>query len=223
MSVDRNGMSHKPKGLPARVAGTYDTGRQAAGDDDLIDTRTIAANLLTDPDIHDIGSLTDLTGRMRAARPGDSDDRPLAHAWITFDPTTENGGDEERAAIIMRGIRRPLHLDDPDGTLRRLLCLRIRHTALDPLREIRRLGLKEYDTIDPDTADDPYGNMSNDPDAIARERERQREEDRRLMERDRQARANATRMTNTVPWPTIMIGSPASTPIIGKRWARAPG
>lgn len=191
MGVDRNGMSHKPKGLPARVAGTYDTGRQAAGDDDLIDTRTIAANLLTDPDIHDIGSLSDLTGRMRATRPGDSDDRPLAHAWITFDPTTENGGDEERAAIIMRGIRRPLHLDDPDGTLRRLLCLRIRHTALDPLREIRRLGLKEYDTIDPDTADDPYGNMSNDPDAIARERERQREEDRRLMERDRQARAKA--------------------------------
>ena len=191
MGVDRNGMSHKPKGLPARVAGTYDTGRQAAGDSDLIDARTIAANLLTDPDIHDIGSLSDLTGRMRAARPGDSDDRPLAHAWIMFDPTTENGGDEERAAIIMRGLTRPLHLDDPDGTLRRLLCLRIRHTALDLLREIRRLGLKEYDTIDPDTADDPYGNMSNDPDAIARERERQREEDRRLMERDRQARAKA--------------------------------
>ena len=167
MSVDRNGMSHKPKGLPARVAGTYDTGRQAAGDDDLIDARTIAANLLTDPDIHDIGSLS------------------------MFDPTTENGGDEERAAIILQGMLRPLHLDDPDGTLRRLLCLRIRHTALDPLREIRRLGLKEYDTIDPDTADDPYGNMSNDPDAIARERERRREEGRRLMERDRRARAKA--------------------------------
>lgn len=195
MSVDRNGMSHKPKGLPARVAGTYDTGRQAAGDDDLIDTRTIGISLLTDPDIHDIGSLSDLTGRMQPLQPGETDDRPLAWAWIAYDPFTENGGDEERATIIMRGLTRPLHLDDPDGTMKRLLCLRIHHTALNPSREIRRLGLNEYDTIKPNTIDDPYGDMSNDPETIRREREQQREENRRQLERDRQARekAKATR------------------------------
>lgn len=35
MSVDRNGRSHKPKGLPKGVAGTYDRGMRAGGDDDL--------------------------------------------------------------------------------------------------------------------------------------------------------------------------------------------
>lgn len=195
MSVDRNGMSHKPKGLPAHVAGTYDTSRTTAGDDDLIDTRTIGMSLLTDPDIHDIGSLTDLTGRMQPARPDETDDRPLAWAWIAYDPFTENGGDEERATIIMRGLTRPLHLNDPDGTLKRLLCLRIHHTALNPLREINRLGLNEYDTIKPNTIDDPYGDMSNDPETIRREQEQQRDENRRRLERDRQARekAKATR------------------------------
>ena len=34
MTVDRNNRSHRPKGLPQGVAGTFDTaGPQAAGDD----------------------------------------------------------------------------------------------------------------------------------------------------------------------------------------------
>lgn len=35
MSVDRNGRSHKPKGLPKGVAGTYDRVGRTKGDDDL--------------------------------------------------------------------------------------------------------------------------------------------------------------------------------------------
>lgn len=188
MSVDRNGMSHKPKGLPRHVAGTYEGLAAATGDDDLIDMRAIGRSLLTDPDIHDVGSLTDLTGRMRPARDGE-DDRPLVWAWIAFDPTTEDGGDEERASIILHGMHHPLRLHDPDGAIRRALCLRIRHTALEPDRQIRRLHLEEYDTIRPDSTDDPYADpyLTPTPDELELERRARAEREQRLEEAKRKA------------------------------------
>ena len=35
MSIDRNGRSHKPKGLPQHEAGTYERAHTAMRDDDL--------------------------------------------------------------------------------------------------------------------------------------------------------------------------------------------
>lgn len=118
-----------------------------------INTKGIIRDLTLDPDVNDLSDAPRILNQTQETTP-DSNDLPLIEAWVTFDPNADNS--EERASIILRNIRKPLKVNDPKGTLRSELCLRIRHTAFDPDREIKRLNLDAYDTIEPNSDDDPY-------------------------------------------------------------------
>ena len=69
MTTDRNGMSHKAAGTVG--GGRFERKTGAGSDDDL----TVD---LSDATIDEYGDLVDV---MRPARPGESDDRPLAYAF----------------------------------------------------------------------------------------------------------------------------------------------
>lgn len=90
-------------------------------------------------------SSVDLEDMVRAAEPGESDDRELVRAWITYDPYWEGGSSEMdiHADEVMRGYRNPVHLVDADGEARVALVRRIERFAVNPGYEISRLGLSD--------------------------------------------------------------------------------
>lgn len=131
MVMDRNGMSHKAAGTVG--GGRFERKTGAGSDDDL----TVD---LSDATIDEYGDLVDV---MRPARPGESDDRPLAYAWRLYDPFEEDS--EFAIQQSLKPFERwleakgPLHLDSPQA--REMLVKRIRQTALQPNREYRKYGL----------------------------------------------------------------------------------
>lgn len=78
MVMDRHGMSHKAAGTVG--GGRFEGKTSPRSDDDL----TVD---LSDATIDEYGDLVDV---MRPARPGESDDRPLAYAWRLYDPFEED-------------------------------------------------------------------------------------------------------------------------------------
>ena len=131
MVMDRHGMSHKAAGTVG--GGRFERKTGAGSDDDL----TVD---LSDATIDEYGDLVDV---MRPARPGESDDRPLAYAWRLYDPFEEDS--EFAIQQSLKPFERwleakgPLHLDSPQA--REMLIKRIRQTALQPNREYRKYGL----------------------------------------------------------------------------------
>lgn len=131
MVVDRNGMSHKAAGTVG--GGRFERKTGAGSDDDL----TVD---LSDATIDEYDDLVDV---MRPARPGESDDRPLAYAWRLYDPFEEDSefAIQQNLKPFARWLeaKGPLHLDSPQA--REMLVKRIRQTALQPNREYRKYGL----------------------------------------------------------------------------------
>lgn len=131
MVTDRNGMSHKAAGTVG--GGRFERKTGAGADDDL----TVD---LSDATIDEYGDLVDV---MRPARPGESDDRPLAYAWRLYDPFEEDSefAIQQNLQPFARWLeaKGPLHLDSPQA--REMLVKRIRQTALQPNREYRKYGL----------------------------------------------------------------------------------
>ena len=131
MVMDRNGMSHKAAGMVG--GGRFERKTGARSDDDL----TVD---LSDATIDEYGDLVDV---MRPARPGESDDRPLAYAWRLYDPFEEDSefAIQQNLKPFARWLeaKGPLHLDSPQA--REMLIKRIRQTALQPNREYRKYGL----------------------------------------------------------------------------------
>lgn len=131
MVMDRNGMSHKAAGTVG--GGRFERKTGAGTDDDL----TVD---LSDATIDEYGDLVDI---MRPARPGESDDRPLAYAWRLYDPFEEDSEFDIQQSLqpFARWLeaKDPLHLDSPQA--REMLVKRIRQTALQPNREYRKYGL----------------------------------------------------------------------------------
>ena len=131
MVMDRNGMSHKAAGMVG--GGRFERKTGARSDDDL----TVD---LSDATIDEYGDLVEI---MRPARPGESDDRPLAYAWRLYDPFEEDSefAIQQSLKPFTRWLeaKGPLHLDSPQA--REMLVKRIRQTALQPHREYRKYGL----------------------------------------------------------------------------------
>lgn len=124
-------MSHKAAGTIG--GGRFERKTGAESDDDL----TVD---LSDATIDEYGDLVDV---MRPARPGESDDRPLAYAWRLYDPFEEDSefAIQQSLQPFERWLeaKGPLHLDSPQA--REMLVKRIRQTALQPNREYRKYGL----------------------------------------------------------------------------------
>lgn len=131
MVMDRNGMSHKAAGMVG--GGRFERKTGARSDDDL----TVD---LSDATIDEYGDLVEI---MRPARPGESDDRPLAYAWRLYDPFEEDSefAIQQNLKPFARWLeaKGPLHLDSPQA--REMLVKRIRQTALQPYREYKKYGL----------------------------------------------------------------------------------
>lgn len=124
-------MSHNAAGTVG--GGRFERKTGAGADDDL----TVD---LSDATIDEYGDLVDV---MRPARPGESDDRPLAYAWRLYDPFEEDSEFDIQQSLkpFERWLeaKGPLHLDSPQA--RETLVKRIRQTALQPNREYRKYGL----------------------------------------------------------------------------------
>lgn len=156
MTVDRNNRSHRPKGLPKGVAGTFDKtadhGRPAdivppsAGgrrrDDAMNDAWT---RIMMDPDVaayagYAAARLSLLVGRQ--AMPGEEDDMPLIVANLRYDPAMPGGSHADyiadHVAAAFRGtpVRATDHARLEQETREHILA-----TALEPDRELRAFGL----------------------------------------------------------------------------------
>lgn len=88
----------------------------------------------------------DIMSAMRPVKPGESDDRELAVAWSYYDPDWEGGSSDAdiMADRLRASMNEPIHLNDPDGSIRKELADRIESTSTHGIADIRRLGLKDY-------------------------------------------------------------------------------
>ena len=143
MVIDNRGMSHKPKGLPRRVAGTYEGLAAATGDADL-DTggdeyRPYDTSGL---DPRSAVALAPLDGRVRPARGGEHDDRDIITAFLHSPDNPVHGSNGDLQARMLReSMTMPLHIIDPDRSLHREAAARIRSGTLTPMRLLEDLGL----------------------------------------------------------------------------------
>ena len=148
MTVDRNNRSHRPKGLPQGVAGTFDTaGPQAAGGRRLDDAMDDAMNaIMMDPDVaayagYAATRLNLLVGRQ--AMPGEEDDMPLIVANLRYDPQMPDGSHADYVINHIQAAYDGIPVKAPDRTqLEQETRQHILETALDPNRELRKLGLE---------------------------------------------------------------------------------
>ena len=157
MTVDRNNRSHRPKGLPQGVAGTFDTiGPQAAGDDivppsaggrRLDDAMDDAMNaIMMDPDVaayagYAATRLNLLVGRQ--AMPDEEDDMPLIVANLRYDPRMPDGSHADYVVNHIQAAYDGIPVKSYDrARLEQETRQHIIETALDPNRELRNLGLE---------------------------------------------------------------------------------
>lgn len=157
MTADRNNRSHRPKGLPQGVAGTFDTTAATTGIDDvappsaggrrLDDAMADAMNaIMMDPDVaayagHAATRLDLLVGRQ--AMPGETDDMPLIIENLRYDPQAPGGSHADYIADHIEAAYDGIPVKAPDRTqLEQETRQHILETALDPNRELRKLGLE---------------------------------------------------------------------------------
>lgn len=157
MTVDRNDRSHRPKGLPQGVAGTFDTaGTQAAGDDivppsaggrRLDDAMNDAMNaIMMDPDVaayagYAATRLNLLVGRQ--AMPDEEDDMPLIVENLRYDPQMPDGSHADYVINHIQAAYDGIPVKSYNrARLEQETRQHIIETALDPNRELRNLGLE---------------------------------------------------------------------------------
>lgn len=132
--------NHYYNSLDAFRAGESIMEKHAGGHTGSLSKTTVKGNTGDDA-LYD--SNVDLEDMVRAAEPGESDDRELVRAWITYDPYWEGGSSEMdiHADELMKRYSEPVHLVDADGEARVALVRRIERFAVNPNEEIARLGL----------------------------------------------------------------------------------
>ena len=157
MTVDRNNRSHRPKGLPQGVAGTFDTTAATAGIDDvappsaggrrLDDAMDDAMNaIMMDPDVaayagYAATRLNLLVGRQ--AMPGEEDDMPLIVENLRYDPQMPDGSHADYVINHIQAAYDGIPVKSYNrAQLEQETRQHIIETALDPNRELRNLGLE---------------------------------------------------------------------------------
>lgn len=157
MTVDRNNRSHRPKGLPQGYAGTFDAaGPQTAGDDVApppaggrrLDDAMLTAEtyIAMDPDVADCAGyaarrLDELIAR--PAKPGETDDMPLIIENLRYDPQAPGGSHADYVADHIQNAYDGIPVKAYDcAQLEQETRQHILETALDPNRELRKLGLE---------------------------------------------------------------------------------
>lgn len=157
MTVDRNNRSHRPKGLPKGVAGTFDETAAMGGTGDDVAPPMAASRpenmiwdagqrILTDPDVMEYAQYA--TVRLdamiaRTAGPGETDDMSLIIKNLRYDPQLPDGS---RADYLAGHVAEAFHGTRVRARDREALETETRAhilaTALDPDRELRKLGLE---------------------------------------------------------------------------------
>lgn len=168
MTVDRNNRSHRPKGLPQGYAGTFDAaGPQTAGDDvapppaggHRLDDAMLTAEtyIAMDPDVADCAGyaarrLDELIAR--PAKPGETDDMPLIIENLRYDPQAPGGSHADYVADHIQNAYDGIPVKAYDcAQLEQETRQHILETALDPNRELRKLGLE---SVRPDEHTNAY-------------------------------------------------------------------